>query len=981
MTNLQEIVDELRFIIQREVIEDRPELWELVRRYDEACHAANGRLRQCEACLRQGLRSEAIHIAEQTPPLLDVIATLDFPERSQLLDVVDMYFHEPPEPLLLEIATSLNEAYALQAPLQKVLDQHRLFALARRPLRDRLGVLRQLADQDPATPHWEDDLLLMERARHDEMDAESRAAVATGNASALQELAEEARNSPWRAEFPAALLKLIKSRSSQATRRLASGRLEGLAGELHAAFSALDVAEARRCRDEWLQLSKQAKLGVDDPLVADVAPVLGWLDDEDRKSAEEEAVATTVAAIELALDRDDVQLSELQRLRLPLERLNRSLPTILERRLQTRMRALEAAQAHRRRAIVAAAGIAALLVVGSIGWTVRSAQHAESSRRLTAALEELISTGNFIEARRLTEANLTQTDPGWLAAQLKLADAENAEKDRVLRWSAEMDAVRGAADEDDAAAPLRQARELARTEEEKVEVGKWELSWRKRANESMANREADYRRRLEAVTAAVQTLDRSTERDLMNDSTEFQKLLDSTATDLSQLKSSQKGVAQELVTQTGLLDARLTAARKLINDARRKSVILDRLTESVLIPLDQPWTANRLESYPSTLKEYAAAYPQDHRAAAFKSAAEECPLPVVYAERELLKRWNRKLKPDDGHNLEARLREVRSFLEEHASCPGRDQLRQYQTWLESVQRRFAEDGDSAEGAQQKLARLFNGKFIRDGHTLSEKAGVTYYLKEETEVKEGLFGFQYLIGFNSETKRITKSSDELTTKRTVPPPQQALAKAVRSEMNQLTLENWVETHRNLAETIMMAAEVDTFLRYLLLFKTLEYAAAGDHFLEQELEPVLKKLDDDEIDRSVAWMDPFNKSANDARSRAQELLDQLPPLEPLFQQAKTKQQAFEDGVFYNRFAVGWLEKSNRGQWSCRTRWEVKGHYHLLVAARERTGNGLRWQPVGRVVDAQFEIDQAVAQSTGEAHVVFAGLVQPPESSSKP
>lgn len=970
MTNLQETVDELRFILQREVIEDRPELWQLIAKYGEFCHEANVRLRRCEGCLKQGLRSEAIHLAEQSPPLLDVVATLDFAERPQLMDVVDMYFQQPPEPLLLDAAASLNEAYALQEPLQKVLDQHRLFALARRPLRDRLGVLRKLADLDPATPHWEDDVLVMEKARQDEMDSESRMAVAAGNVAVLQALANEAQSQVWRSEFPAGLLKTLKSRGSQTSKRQASGRLEELCAELHAAFSALDVAAALRCREEWRQAAQVAKLPADHPLAVDVAPVLGWLEDEDRKAAEEKAFTAGTVALEQALDRDYVTIEELRRLHLPIERLNRSLPELLERRFNNRVRTLETGQTRKHRLIATGAVAAAVVVLGSIGLMIRSAQNADQTRRLTAAVEELISVGNLGEARRLSDANLAATDDLWLTARRKLGEAEQSEQDRLLRWTAEIEAVRAAADEVQADAPLKQARELARTEEEKLEVGRWELSWRKRANEAMAEREAEFRRRLTTATAAIQALDRQSERELLNDLDGFRNRIEEASAEVSQLKSHQNGVARELASQAGLLESRLTAASKLLTDVVSKSALLDKLTKASLIPLDQPWVDATLGAFPSTLREFATAYPQDLRTGAFKAAAENCPLPAVYGERELLQRW-RRLAPVDERDIDTRLRDLRAFLTEHAGCPDLETLQQYETWLTSLQRRFADDGDPDEGALKRLTRLFDGKFIRDGHTLTDKSGNTYYLKEEKFIDDNAskVGFDFLAGFNSETKKISKAPNELTSSKTQPPPQQALAKKVRAEIHRVGLQNWNEYHLDLAQTVLKAEEVDAFLRYLLLFKTLEFAAMGDLFLEQQLEQTLKVLNDDQLDRSVSWMDPHNPSAKKARERAKELLAQVPPLEPLFERAGQRGEQFEETLFAGRHAIGWLEKGIGGQWTCRSRWTPVDGCQLMIVTRAQAEGRCRWQLLGRVTDKTFDVDQVVARSAGEACLVFA------------
>ena len=52
-----------------------------------------------------------------SPPLI-------LPERAEWEEIVGLYQLPKAEPLLLEVAEQLNEAYAHQQPLEKLLDHH-----------------------------------------------------------------------------------------------------------------------------------------------------------------------------------------------------------------------------------------------------------------------------------------------------------------------------------------------------------------------------------------------------------------------------------------------------------------------------------------------------------------------------------------------------------------------------------------------------------------------------------------------------------------------------------------------------------------------------------------------------------------------------------------------------------------------------------------------------------------------------------------
>ena len=335
----------------------------------------------------------------------------------------------------------------------------------------------------------------------------------------------------------------------------------------------------------------------------------------------------------------------------------------------------------------------------------------------------------------------------------------------------------------------------------------------------------------------------------------------------------------------------------------------------------------------------------------------------------MIDRW-KNLRPANEKDVETRIREVRSFLTEHPASPDRELISHYETWLASIQRRFADDGDPDEGMRQRLAALFNSKFIRDGHTLRDTDGNTYYLPEaRTEPFGSVVSFKYLIGFNGETRLRSLKPAELTIFKSAPPPQKEIATKVRTTIREIGLDNWQKYFRELTESLLKADKVDPFLRYLLVLKTLEFAGLGDHLLEQELAPVLKELNDDELDRSVAWMDPLNKSADAAKKRALELLAKVPPLEPIFANAVKRQEQLEREVFAVRFSIGWLEKTSRGEWICRTKWSPAGDYVLHVVSRADAGGARKWQALGRVQGKSLTIDSTVAQTVGEASVVFA------------
>ncbi len=165
--------------------------------YRMACEEVNERLRRCDSFLRRGLRSEAIQLAEIEPVLLDIVTMLDFPDRPQWNNLLAQHGIAPGPSLSLDLAGELNEAYAHERPLAGLLAQHRLLALARSPLRTRIQVLRQLAEQDAQNAIWREDLSTYEHERQRQLHKEVTAASEAGNLAVLTSLDEELRGDPW----------------------------------------------------------------------------------------------------------------------------------------------------------------------------------------------------------------------------------------------------------------------------------------------------------------------------------------------------------------------------------------------------------------------------------------------------------------------------------------------------------------------------------------------------------------------------------------------------------------------------------------------------------------------------------------------------------------------------------------------------------------------------------------------------------------
>ncbi|HAD61294.1 MAG TPA: hypothetical protein DCG12_18805, partial [Planctomycetaceae bacterium] len=133
IAEIHELLESVRVTLASSMNPDREELERLHTELDGEIRIANKRLRECDALLAEGHRSEAIQLAEQEPNLLEVVSILDFPELPEWNDfVVELGLTVTPE-LQIDIATDLNGAYSDDAPLERLMRKFRVLSLGRAP--------------------------------------------------------------------------------------------------------------------------------------------------------------------------------------------------------------------------------------------------------------------------------------------------------------------------------------------------------------------------------------------------------------------------------------------------------------------------------------------------------------------------------------------------------------------------------------------------------------------------------------------------------------------------------------------------------------------------------------------------------------------------------------------------------------------------------------------------------------------------------
>jgi hypothetical protein len=362
MADHQRVVDDIRSFLHSSEQSYSETLSVLATEYVEACQEANQRLRRVEEFLRQGLRGEAIHYAQSEPVLLDVLAVLDFPERALWDEVAKVYSLPAPPALRLATAEALNRAYAEAEPVANLLKQHRLLALARAPLNERLAVMRQLAEQDSGNLVWEQDINEFETVRMRQIQETVRRCFQRNDHAPLRPLYDELQATPWRVPPEPEMVQQVYDRLVQHTLSTGYATLQQLTREMLGAFRARDDGQLGRLVPEWQQLCQEMNLASDDPVHQQAAPALEWLARRQRQQEQEFGYQAALDALERGLTNGAIGEEQLQELYLQVTSYKPGVPAGVVRRYQERIENLRRATARRERFILAATISAGILV-------------------------------------------------------------------------------------------------------------------------------------------------------------------------------------------------------------------------------------------------------------------------------------------------------------------------------------------------------------------------------------------------------------------------------------------------------------------------------------------------------------------------------------------------------------------------------------------------------------------------------------------
>ena len=374
MADYQFVVDRVRGFVTGADQTRTDALTEMAANFAELCQEANTRLRRCLDYLRRGLRSEAIHLAETHPNLLDMVAALDIPEIDEWEQLCAAYELARPARMMIEAAQELNEAYSQEKPLQHLLSQHRVLALRRAPLAERLEVIRALAVEDPTNSCWAEDQETFETARLRQLRPDVSAAVRSRDLRVIDALAAEIFSQNWRAQLPADIKDALSKASFALHAEVALSQLKQGVSEIDSILQTACLPDAKALLAKWDNAIGQYSLDLPGDLNQAHLRLRKWVADHENLAEMHAAIDAACADLRAVVDKNVPEEELLARYR-AVQAVGLPIPQELEREFRERKRSLDRTHRFEQIGIYGLAALVGLLILAVIFFVIWSHFH------------------------------------------------------------------------------------------------------------------------------------------------------------------------------------------------------------------------------------------------------------------------------------------------------------------------------------------------------------------------------------------------------------------------------------------------------------------------------------------------------------------------------------------------------------------------------------------------------------------------------
>lgn len=799
-----------------------PEVRRHAAEFASLCEHVNDRLRQCTVFLQQGLRSEAIHLAEESPNLLDMVASLDLPDPQGWADFCQQNDLPIPAPLQIERAEQLNAAYAQDQPLEQLFNRHRRLALARAPIRHRLQIMREIIALDTQSV-WEKDIRTFEQARLRELKSAFSAAAREQDRERMLSLSQEVTGTAWLEPVPEDLLAAASQTEDHVKMLQLNAELEAMLDKLRHAFGARSLTQTSSLLDSCRALLDQHKTGVSADVAAELKPIMEWVKSATSARHRDQAFDHAAHDLRTLLDSEapDVQLEAAYQ---KVREFNRPVPKELDDRYQQALSRRVRASQRRQRVTLLVIAAVVLLIMGGAWLYIRSNTSGSWARRISDAVtDRKLALAEQLVKEQHERAPQFNDNPDVIAARKKVEELRKGFDTDAASLKTSLDAAANALTtavalpDSSSIDDLLGAFQTVSYAMERLEKAK-QWAWADSGNELV--------RRTDEARAARDTLQFRIGRKAADEITAVAASVEAipsaaadTETHLNALASLAGRITPLKSLPTGN-DQATAAATELLGriDKKRQELMASQSQTAELLDLRRQATS--AGAWKTALELFTTSHPQAPIAADFRNALKAIPhSEALEAWQQLAAGWAADMAPPSEARANQRAKEIQDYLDKYPGSPATPQANRCAEYLKQAAGAMAMDGAWHTG----LAGLLSQPLITDLKYLDSTDGTRYYVMGEPNILTRRLNDRVFITFDvldpkNLTKRISVTvspPNTLVSNKPQSVPHARFAESLAAQLKLISQDNWDSWGTDMADQLVKDDQITPVIKAAML----------------------------------------------------------------------------------------------------------------------------------------------------------------------
>ena len=914
ISDIVQLVREIQSLLNSRNQPSEEELVDLANRHEDLVEEVRTRLEKVERLLSQGLRTEAIELAELDPNLNDVLTALDFPEVGPWNELLESHEIQPVQPIPVEAAAELNDAYLASGSIEKLLQHYRTISLARAPLSKRVAALRQLALKDDQNPIWSQDLAEFEKHRVKEMKNDLDVAVKEEDLAVVAAIDQELSGSTWTIEVPAAIRQQARKIHEAMRKKSAFAELKTLSHQLSDAYADFDRPTAKRLQQRFLAVQGIAGVPSNHPLMDIAGPALDWLTDEATREAAESEHNSAVAEIESALDRK-TSVEELERLYHRATRHGHTLSAVLQSRLAERRDQLISHGRRKRILIISLSTAACLMAVAAVAFLVHSASFnkavAGHDQQLATLLKQANETGQLTPIEDYLKTIESQSAPmmgtpallGRKQEYENLVASENGRIDQcnqlIVKIQNVIEAGSGLSEFLPAFEAFEQLVKQSKGEQEKARFLQLEQSLIDRRNDVQSKIDTAFNQEVKGLADTIEALPHDNVAGY-----------DAVTAALNEL-STRIEVSAPVKDSVNALQSKVQQDRQMVASNLKMAAGLQRITDSV----------GQLVVFEKNLTQFIRDNPGSERSTQFEKIVKE--ESAIWKGADNWHRVRRKLTTLELKRIgpaEAATLVSECDALQKDSGPFGDQL--LEAKLVAALRLIASrSSDGNMSLPEQILAVLSRKTISRAYMIETSKGIKYYTKEAPDFSKGSAQADYFTtttGTQTANKNFpapsVPASSANRTNEDWLSPQTKMYQRIEAKRKTFTADEYDTAIATIVKDVVESDSVDPLLKVLLIEELLKLGSGGSEAIRGRSEKILNTIGSLGVSRLTNWAAPEDARADDERTEAKAFLSgNGESLVADLAKAAADTEAIESSSLPPDIqCVGWMHKNPRSEW---------------------------------------------------------------------